>query len=97
MSNYIEATMQDPPSQEVNKLVARFKRLNIEDTFQPSRKRKYERCTAREQVLSHKRRRDNEGAQASQVSVWYSYTDRLNLSGPFFYKFYLSSGRGECE
>ncbi|CCD49953.1 predicted protein [Botrytis cinerea T4] len=38
MSNYIEATMQDPPSQEVNKLVARFKRLNIEDTFQPSRK-----------------------------------------------------------
>ncbi|TEY75890.1 hypothetical protein BOTCAL_0063g00220 [Botryotinia calthae] len=90
MSNYIEATMQDPASQEVNELAARLKRLNIEGTFQPSRK-------PREHVLSHKRRRDNEGAQVGQVSVWYSYTDRLNLSGRFFYKFYLSIGRGECE
>ncbi|KAF5869582.1 uncharacterized protein Bfra_010778 [Botrytis fragariae] len=38
MSNYIEATMQDPQTREVNELAARLKRMNIEDTFQPNRK-----------------------------------------------------------
>ncbi|TGO26561.1 hypothetical protein BPAE_0057g00370 [Botrytis paeoniae] len=38
MSNYIEATMQDLHSQEVNELAARLQRMSIEDTFQPNRK-----------------------------------------------------------
>ncbi|TGO40861.1 hypothetical protein BHYA_0030g00270 [Botrytis hyacinthi] len=38
MSNYIEATMHDLRSQEVNELAARLKRMNIEDTFQRNRK-----------------------------------------------------------
>ncbi|THV47573.1 hypothetical protein BGAL_0302g00160 [Botrytis galanthina] len=89
--------MQDLRSQEVNELAARLKRMNIEDTFQRNRKRKFESCTAREEVLSHKRRQCNDGVQVGHVTVWYSFTERLNLSGRFFYKFYLSSGRGESE
>ncbi|TGO71951.1 hypothetical protein BELL_0509g00100 [Botrytis elliptica] len=38
MSNYIEATIQDQHTHEVNELAARLKRLNIEDTFQRNRK-----------------------------------------------------------
>ncbi|TGO89506.1 hypothetical protein BPOR_0106g00140 [Botrytis porri] len=63
MSNYIEATMQDQQAHEVNELATRFKRMNIEVTFQPNRKLKFERCTAREEVLSHKRRMCDDGAQ----------------------------------